>query len=144
MLITPEKIERWKKFPIQWDYERGYNQASLDVWNQPDPIVFTNKHSRAFRRGYTQGWAEQKAHLLIDQVYKEEFNEELFIRLVKDEHSDVCTLTMQTALVPDSDVPEYFEDDWKQAMHFLEHPEEIQPVKRIVARDGKIISKEGY
>lgn len=66
MLITPEKIEMWKKDPAKWDYDRGYNEASLDLWNQSDPTVFTNMHSRAFRRGYRQGWAEQKAHLLID------------------------------------------------------------------------------
>lgn len=116
MLITPENIEMWGKDPARYDYDQEYNEASLDSWNQSDPIVFTNKHSRAFRRGYRQGWAEQKAHLLIDQVYKEEFNDELFIELVKEVHSDVCTLTMQTALVPDSDVPEYFEDDWKQVI----------------------------
>lgn len=123
MIITPEKVKRWKEFPIQYDYERGYNEASLDLWNQASPIAFTNKHSRAFRRGYRQGWAEQKAHLLIDQVYKEEFNDELYYKLVKDELSNVCTLTMQTALVPDGDVPEYFENDWKQVVYLLEHPD---------------------
>lgn len=144
MMITPENIEMWEKDPAKYDYDRGYNEASLDVWNQPDPIVFTNKHSRAFRRGYRQGWAEQRAHLLIDQVYKEEFNEELLIKLAKEEYSDVCALTMQTALVPDSDVPEYFKNDWQKVIYMLNHPEEIKPIKRIVAKDGKIILKEGY
>lgn len=49
MLITSEKIEMWKKDPSKWDYDRGYNKVSLDSWNQPDPIVFTDKHSKAFR-----------------------------------------------------------------------------------------------
>ena len=53
--------------------------------------------------------------------------------------SDVCTLTMQTALVPDSDVPEYFENDWKQAIHFLEHPEEIKPIKRVSSKNGEVM-----
>lgn len=141
-MITPDKIEMWKKDPAKWDYARGYNEASLDVWNQPEPIVFTDKHSKSFRRGYRQGWAEQKAHLLIDQVYKDEFNDELFIKLAKDEHSDVCTLTMQTALVPDSDVPEYFEDDWKQVIHLLEHPEEAKVKRRVYHKNGMVIRED--
>lgn len=140
MLITPEKIEMWGKDPAQWDYERGYDQASLDVWNQPDPIVFTNKHSRSFRRGYRQGWAEQKAHLLIER----ESSDEPLGKLVHDEYNKVCILTMQTALVPDGDVPDYFKDDWHKVIYLLNHPEEVKPIKRIVAKDGKIISKEGY
>jgi hypothetical protein len=51
---------------------------------------------------------------------------------------------MQTALVADSDVPDYFKDDWQKVIYLLNHPEEIKPIKRIVAKDGKIISKEGY
>lgn len=140
MLITSEKIEMWKKDPGKWDYDRGYNKASLDSWNQPDPIVFTDKHSKAFRRGYRKGWAEQKAHLLIEK----EFSDEQFGKLVHDEYNKVCILTMQTALVPDSDVPDYFKDDWHKVIYMLEHPEEVKPIKRIVAKDGKIISKEGY
>lgn len=138
MLITPEKIEMWEKDPAKWDYDLGYNEASLDLWNQSDPIAFTNKHSRAFRRGYRQGWAEQKAHLL------KESSDEQFGKLVHDEYNKVCILTMQTALVPDSDVPEYFKDDWQKVIYLLNHPEEIKPIKRIVAKDGEIISKEGY
>ena len=140
MLITPEKIEMWEKDPSQHDYDCGYGQASIDVWNQPDPIVFTNKHSRAFRRGYRQGWAEQKAHLLIEI----ESSDEPLGKLVHDEYNKVCILTMQTALVPDRDVPDYFKDDWHKVIYLLNHPEEVKPIKRIVAKDGKIISKEGY
>lgn len=140
MLITPEKIEMWEKDSAKWDYDRGYNKASTDVWNQPDPIVFTNKHSRAFRRGYKQGWAEQKAHLLIEA----ESRDKPLGKLVNEEYNKVCILTMQTALVPDSDVPEYFRDDWHKVIYMLNHPEEVKPIKRIVAKDGKIISKEGY
>ena len=88
MLITPENIEMWGKDPARYDYDQGYNEASLDSWNQSDPIVFTNKHSRAFRRGYRQGWAEQKAHLL------KESSDEQFSKLVHDEYNKVCILTM--------------------------------------------------
>lgn len=140
MLITPEKIEMWEQSPVKLDYDCGYNKASIDVWNQPDPIVFTNKHSKSFRNGYRHGWAEQKAHLLIEN----EYSDEQFGKLVHDEYNKVCIFTMQTALVPDSDVPDYFKDDWHKVIYMLNHPEEIKPIKQIVAKDGKIISKEGY
>ena len=138
MIITPKKIEMWKQEPKLYDYDRGYHNGSMDAWNEPKPMTFTNEHSRAFRRGYRQGWAEQKAHLL------KESSDEQFGKLVHDEYNKVCILTMQTALVPDSDVPEYFKDDWHKVIYMLNHPEEVKSIKRIVARDGKIISKEGY
>lgn len=140
MIITPETIDTWEKDPSKFDYDCGYNKASLDVWNQPEPMIFTEKNSKSFRNGYRHGWAEQKAHLLIEK----ESSDELLGKLVNEEYKKVCILTMQTALVPDRDVPDYFRDDWHKVIYMLNHPEEVKPIKRIVAKDGKIISKEGY
>ena len=144
MLITPEKIEIWKKDPAQWDYDRGYDAGSIEAYVQYEPKVFTIEHSKSFRLGYKQGWADSRSHLEIDQIYHEEFNEELLSRLIDYNYRKVHEDLRMLAEVPDDDVPGYSENDWKQAMHFLEHPDEIQPIKRLVAKDGKIILKEGY
>lgn len=138
MLITPEKIGMWEKDPAKWDYDCGYNKASLDVWNQPDPIVFTNKHSKSFRNGYRHGWAEQKAHLLIEK----ESSDEQFGKLVNEEYNKVCILTMQTALVPDSDVPDYFKDDWHKVIYMLNHPEEVKLKRRVYHKNGMVIRED--
>lgn len=144
MLITPEKIEIWKKDPAQWDYDRGYDSGAIEAYVQYEPKVFTIEHSKSFRLGYKQGWADSRANLEIDQIYHEEFNEELLSRLVDYNYKRVNEILRLSAEVSDEDVPGYSEDDWKHAMHLLEHPEGLKVVKRIVARDGKIISKEGY
>lgn len=120
MLITPEKIKIWKQDPKLYDYDCGYHNGSIDAWNEPKPMIFTNEHSRSFRRGYRQGWAEQKAHLLIEK----ESSDEQFGKLVHDEYNKVCILTMQTALVPDIDVPDHLKkDNWQKVIYILNHPE---------------------
>jgi hypothetical protein len=142
MMITPEKIEMWKKDPAQWDYERGYDAGSLDAYTQYDPIVFTIEHSKSFRLGYKQGWANSRAHLEIDQIYHEEFNEELLSRLVEYNYKKVHEDLRMLAEVPDDDVPGYSEDDWKQAMNFLEHPGEAIVERPVYHKYGMVIRED--
>lgn len=139
MMITPKKIEIWKKDPAQWDYDRGYDTGSIDAYTQFNPKVFTIEHSKSFRLGYKQGWADSRAHLEIDQIYHEEFNEELLSRLIDYNYKKVSEDLRISAEVPDDDVPGYSEDDWKQAMNFLEHPEEAKVERRVYRKNGMII-----
>lgn len=32
MIITPEKIEMWEKDPTKWDYDRGYDEATIRMY----------------------------------------------------------------------------------------------------------------
>lgn len=69
------------KFPnildiMSWDlhqaceHARGYHAGREDVLHSRTPTTFTMEHSRAFRLGYCQGWAEEKAHPIIDGLPK--------------------------------------------------------------------------
>lgn len=146
MIITPEKIEIWKQDPKLYDYERGRHKGSMDAWNEPEPMVFTNEHSKAFRKGYCEGWAEAKTQLLTEDMYRGACgqNNSYECALCEKLYREVFEQTQKTAECRDDNVPEYSEDVFKQAVDFLEHPEKVEPIKRIVARDGKIILKEGY
>lgn len=146
MMITPEKIEIWKQDPKLYDYDRGHHNGSMDAWNEPEPIIFTNEHSKAFRHGYREGWAEAKTQLLTEDIYRGAFgqNNSYECALCDKLYREVYEQTKKIAECSDDDVPEYSEDVFKQAIDFLEHPEKCKPKKRIVARDGKIILKEGY
>lgn len=109
-------------------------------------MIFTNEHSKAFRQGYREGWAEAKTQLLTEDIYRGACGQDNSweCALCEKLYKDVCEQTKQTEECQDDEVPEYSEDVFKQAIDFLEHPEKCKPKKRIVARDGKIILKEGY
>lgn len=47
-----------------------------------------------------------------------------------------------SAEVPDDNVLGYSEDDWKQAMNFLEHPEEAKVKRRVYHKNGMIIRED--
>ena len=146
MMITPEKIEMWKQDPKLYDYDRGHHNGSMDAWNESKPMIFTNEHSKAFRQGYCEGWAEAKTHLITDDIYRGVCGQDNLweCTLCEKLHKEVCEQTKKIAECSDDDVPEYSEDVFEQAIDFFEHPEKCKPKKRIVARDGKIILKEGY
>lgn len=141
-MITPEKIEMWKKDPAKWDYDRGYDVGSIDAYILCDSIVFTREHSKSFRLGYKQGWADSRAHLEIDQRYHEEFNEELLSRLVDFNYKKVNEDLRMLAEVPDDDVPDYSEDDYKHAMYLLEHPEAAKLKRRVYHKNGMVIRED--
>lgn len=137
MMITPERIEMWKQYPAKLDYDRGYHKASLDVWNQPEPMIFTEKDSKSFRLGYKRGWAEQKAHLEYEGN-----DEKILNRLISENFDKVCEQTRNTEKVSDKDVPDYSENDWKQVIHLLEHPEEAKVKRRVYHKNGMIIRED--
>lgn len=66
-------------------------------------------------------WKKDPAQWDYDRGYHEEFNEELLSRLVDYNYKKVNEDLRMLAEVSDEDVPEYSEDDWKQAMYLLEH-----------------------
>ena len=137
MLITPEKIEMWKQSPAKWDYDRGYHKASLDVWNQPEPMIFTEKDSKSFRLGYKCGWAEQKAHLEYDGD-----DEKILNRLISENFDKVCEQTQNTEKVSGKDVPDYSEDDYKDVMSLFEHPELVELKRRVYHKNGMTIRED--
>lgn len=140
MLITPEKIEEYKGCPRCYDFDNGYEMGSIDYLHN-EKIKFTAKHSQAYRQGYIRGWCGTKQDSTQDTMHGE------FWELMDSYHKmidDLSNELEQIALYKFNDVPDYLEDEFKQAMYFWEHPEKCKPKKRIVARDGKIILKEGY
>lgn len=65
------------KFPdildiMSWDlhqaceHARGYQDGREDVFHSMTPMTFAREHSKTFRIGYCQGWAEEKARPLIE------------------------------------------------------------------------------
>lgn len=108
------------KFPdildiISWDthqaleHGRGYQAGREDVFHSRTPMTFTREHSRTFRLGYCQGWAEEKTSTLMDRLPKMVCGQSTAYAntLAESEFSKIWEETSKLAECPDDEVTEY-------------------------------------
>lgn len=119
MIITDELIKQYRDDPYKFDYDSGYNCASIDAWNEDSPKVFKKSHSKAYREGYRHGWAAQRAYLRAETIdCSIHISERRFNELKKIELDYVTAKTNELAECPDEECNEY-DNDWLEVIALL-------------------------
>lgn len=137
MIITDEKLEMYKADPYKLDYDSGYHCASIDAWNEDYPKSFKMTDSKAYRNGYRQGWAYQKAYIRVETIDASmQLSKSRFKIIVEEELEYVTAQTNLLAECPDEECNEY-SDNWREVIALLER-------ERFGNKEGlvKLITKE--
>lgn len=144
MIITDEKLEMYKTDPYKLDYDSGYHCASIDAWNKDIPKSFKKTDSKAYRNGYRQGWAYQKAYFRVETTDASmRLSESRFNRLVEKELEYVTAKTNLLAECPDEECNEY-NDNWREVIALLERQKagSTEGLVKRITKEGVIYDKQ--
>jgi hypothetical protein len=100
---------------MSWDthqaleHGRGYQAGREDVFHSRLLMTFTREHSRTFRLGYCQAWAEEKTAILLDKLQKGICGQSNAYAnaLAESEFAKIWEETSKLAECPDDEVTDY-------------------------------------